>query len=264
MLRCSYCHTYAYASEDASPCPNCGKPLGKAQSDQPAASGTQEKARFEPINRRTQVLLTLLVISMILAIVAVFSDLAQADLMSRVIKGEPVTELEAMISDSRQAAIGSGQAVLGIAVLVVFLAWVYRANKNLRSLRAAGLMFTPGWAVGWFFVPFMNLFRPYQVVSEIWKASHPEVDINDGTSWKAVRASPIVGCWWAVVLISGFLGFGTMQMGLFAATPSDLLDLTYALVVSDGMVVAYSLITIFMVRRISQLQEAKTRLISSA
>jgi len=263
MLRCPYCHTYAYEGKDASPCPNCGRPLGRTHREQAAVSVTQEKPRFEPINRRTQVLLTLLVISMILAVVAIFSDLAQADLVSRVIRGEHVTELEAMINDSRQAAIGFGQAVLAIAVLVALLVWVYRANKNLRSLRAAGLVFTPGWAVGWFFVPFMSLFRPYQVVSEIWRASHPEVDENDGTAWKAVGASPVVGCWWAVFLISGVLGFGTAQMGLSAATPRELLDLTYALVVSDGMVVVYSLITILMVRRISQFQEAKNRLISS-
>ncbi len=27
MLRCSYCHTYVYASQDTSSCPNCGRPL---------------------------------------------------------------------------------------------------------------------------------------------------------------------------------------------------------------------------------------------
>jgi len=30
MVHCSYCHTYVYASEDTSSCPNCGRPLAVA------------------------------------------------------------------------------------------------------------------------------------------------------------------------------------------------------------------------------------------
>jgi len=224
--------------------------------------GYEKQQRFESINKRTQLLFWILVILMVLSIVAFFSDFAQAELINRAIRGEAITESEAIANDARQAAIGFVQIVLGIICAVVFLMWIHRANKNLRSLRAADLRFTPGWAVGWFFVPIMNLFRPYQVVSEIWKASDPKVDTTDDTSWKAVGTSPIVGFWWALFLISAFVA------RMLPVPPSgeellDLLNSTYAYMVYDGIYIAFLLTIIFMVRRISQFQEAKNKLISS-
>jgi len=224
--------------------------------------GYERQQRFESINKRTQLLFWIFVILMVLNIVAVFSDFAQAELINRIIRGEAVTESEVIANDNRQAVIGFGQTVLYIASFVVFLMWIYRANKNLRSLRAADLRFTPGWAVGWFFIPIMNLFRPAQVVSEIWKASDPKVDMADDTSWKAVVTSPIVGCWWALFLISAFVANIALRLVFSGWELSDLLNSTYAYMVSDGIDVVYLLTTIFMVRGISQFQEAKNKLIS--
>jgi tetratricopeptide (TPR) repeat protein len=223
----------------------------------------EKQQQFEPLNKRTQLLLWILVISMVLSIIAIFSNLAQAELINRVISGEDVTLSEAIANDNRQAAIGYGQIALAIASTVVFFMWIYRANKNLRSLRAAGLRFTPGWAVGWFFIPFMNFFRPYQVVSEIWRASNPEVDMADGTSWKAVGTSPFVGFWWALWLTSNFIANIALRLGFSGTTLYDLLNATYASMVSDGISVASLLVTIFMVRGIGQFQEAKNKLVSS-
>jgi hypothetical protein len=258
-------------------CPQCGQSLTGADSEEQRYVSKPEAARrgvatdvdyakprrFDPINKRTQLLLWLLVILVVLDVGAVFSDLAQAELINRAIMGQTVTEAEALANDNRQAAIGAGQTVLYIAYLVVFLMWIYRADKNLRSLRAAGLSFTPGWAVGWFFVPFMNLFRPYQVVSEIWKASDPKVDTTDDTSWKAVATAPIVGCWWVLFLISTFVANITLRLAFGGMELSDLLQSTYAYMVSDGIDVVYLLTTVFMVRWISQFQEAKAKLIGS-
>ncbi|QYO65100.1 DUF4328 domain-containing protein [Leptolyngbya sp. 7M] len=50
---------------------------------------------------------------------------------------------------------------VGIATIVLFLVWLYRAHKNLFSLKPTHLDFSPGWAVGWWFIPFLNLVRPY-------------------------------------------------------------------------------------------------------
>src|SRR5438093_12382214 len=54
-----------------------------------------------------------------------------------------------------------------------FLTWLQRAYRNLPALHATELRYTPGWAVGSWFIPLVNLFAPHQVVSELWKASDP-------------------------------------------------------------------------------------------
>src|SRR5262249_21379522 len=90
---------------------------------------------------------------------------------------------------------GLGLVVSTIIAIVFYCIWIHRAAKNLRALGRRGLAFTPGWCVGWFFVPFGNLVKPYQAVSEIWKASAPDADAD---GWRARSGSSLVGLWWAM------------------------------------------------------------------
>jgi formylglycine-generating enzyme required for sulfatase activity len=90
-------------------------------------------------------------------------------------------------------------AVINIMVLIptaiVFMAWFYSAHKQLNDLGAQGLKYSPGWAVGSFFVPFLNLFRPYRIAQEIWRASNPE-RIASSADWKNGRRSLLIVSWW--------------------------------------------------------------------
>lgn len=88
------------------------------------------------------------------------------------------------------------QYPLVIITFIIFLWWIYRTNKNLRTLSNTWMEFTPGWSVGWFFIPFANFYKPYQVVKEIWNASH-----GNETADRS-----LVGWWWALWLISIYAG----------------------------------------------------------
>jgi len=217
--------------------------------------------QFRSVNNLTKWVSGLYFVLMIASIVAIAFGYAQADLINRAISGEMITESEAVANDVRYAAVGSVQLAVSITSIIVFLVWVYRTHKNLRYLHAEGLRFTPGWAVGWFFVPFMSLFRPYQVVSEIWKASKPEVDTPD--SWEKSTSSPIIGGWWAFFLISNFAGMVASRIWLGGEELSELLTATYGYMVFDATTVVWTIMAILLVKRISQFQEAKYRLISS-
>ena len=75
------------------------------------------------------------------------------------------------------------------------LFWVFRANKNARALSPQTLEYSPAWAVGWFFVPVACLWKPYQVVREIYKASRTP------HGWRSTKAATLVGWWWGLALI---------------------------------------------------------------
>ncbi len=225
--------------------------------------GFKKQVQFKSVNKRTKWVFWIFVTLVILNVGALVSGYAQAELLNRAISGETITWAEATSNDGRQALIGFAQLALYIAAGIAFLMWIYRAHRNLPSLQAANLRFTPGWAVGWFFIPIMNLFRPYQVVSEIWKASNPKVDTTDGTSWKSVATSPIVGWWWAFYLISSFVANIALRTVFSGQEIPDLLTSTYAYMVSDAIDVVHILIAISMVSRICQFQETKNKLISS-
>jgi hypothetical protein len=90
-----------------------------------------------------------------------------------------------------------------VAVLggLVFLFWVYRAAINLRVLGREGMLFTPGWCVAWFVFPLANLFMPYLVMRELWRASESQVGPGS-VLWKKTRVAPLLLVWWISSLLS--------------------------------------------------------------
>lgn len=87
-----------------------------------------------------------------------------------------------------------------LVLVVGFCVWAYRANQNARALGAARIMsFTPGWTVGYFFVPVLHLWKPYQAFLEMWRASDPDLDLDDaaGGPVPSQGAGLILGWWWA-------------------------------------------------------------------
>jgi cytochrome b561 len=94
----------------------------------------------------------------------------------------------------------------GIAFLVsalVFVAWFYRAYRNLRRLGVLNLRYGDGWALGAWFIPFFNMVRPKQIANDVWRGSEPGVDVL--TQWRQVEVPSLVHWWWALYLIQGAL-----------------------------------------------------------
>jgi len=95
--------------------------------------------------------------------------------------------------------------VAAISAEISFLVWVYRANLNCHGFGARSMQFSPGWSVGWYFIPFLNLYYPYQAMKEIWKAS------KNPQNWQRETGSGLVGWWWALRIMS-FVCAGPLGM----------------------------------------------------
>lgn len=79
----------------------------------------------------------------------------------------------------RQALVAIGQLVMLIIVAIPFGMFLAQANRNVRALGAKdlNLEYTPGWMVGWFFIPFANFWKPYDAIKQVWTAaSTPHAD----------------------------------------------------------------------------------------
>jgi hypothetical protein len=103
--------------------------------------------------------------------------------------------------------VGLAQIAVFISTAVVFLIWLHRAYKNLRAF-GVKTETSPGWAVGYWFIPFANLVRPYQAVKELWIKSDPAVDFTHGFAKRlegALATTP-VGVWWFFWIVGGVVG----------------------------------------------------------
>jgi len=91
---------------------------------------------------------------------------------------------------------------LGVFVVtgVLILRWIYRARECLDALKAAGLRFSPGWSIGWYFVPVANLWKPFQAMNELWKAS------SAPQAWRDQPTPSLLRWWWGLWLLVSLLG----------------------------------------------------------
>lgn len=144
----------------------------------------------------TTVLKVMLGISALTAVITILGDLGQWSMLSN----PEVTQEAAEANDIRQALIGLLYLIVYIATTIVFGMWIHRANRNCRGFGAAGMEFTPGWAVGWYFIPIANLFKPFQAMKEIWQVS------SNPRRWQTEPGSALLGWWWALWLIGNVLG----------------------------------------------------------
>ncbi|MEZ5668677.1 MAG: DUF4328 domain-containing protein [Alphaproteobacteria bacterium] len=146
------------------------------------------------IGRTAIVLLTLWVVCQV-AVIGLF--LWQISLFDAVVRDEPVT-LDILESSDTAVALAAGVSfVLYLAGGTVFLCWLSRVRANLPALGVDDARWGPGWAIGWWFVPFMNLFRPCQLTTEVYQAS----DAASTETWR-LRSTGIVGLWWLLWLAS--------------------------------------------------------------
>lgn len=113
-------------------------------------------------------------------------------------------DLEAHAGDWAVGLIMLVDSLVFLIGAVVFLVWLYRVRVNLPALGIDDVRWSPGWAVVWWFVPIMSLFRPYQVVKETWQAS--SADARPG-KWREVPVPPIFKWWWGMFLVGSIVSW---------------------------------------------------------
>lgn len=201
---------------------------------------------FRSAGSRAKWTMILLGMALLVDLIAVPSDLMEYNLLSRFEAGEAVSDQEATTNDTRQMIIGLGQVGLFVACAIAFLMWLYRAHANLPALGATGLKFSPGGAVGWWFVPFANLVQPYRVVAEVWRESVP---------YAGQKGSALVAFWWGAFLIANFLSGQAGRLYWDGEEVAELMraDILYAM--ADGLSVVTAALAIMVVLTIDRGQQ---------
>ena len=50
---------------------------------------------------------------------------------------------------------------------MAFIGWLHAGAKQVQRVTPNLLRYAPGWAIGAWFVPFLNLVRPVQIVNDV-------------------------------------------------------------------------------------------------
>ncbi|GAB3031550.1 hypothetical protein GCM10027285_12890 [Oleiagrimonas citrea] len=140
------------------------------------------------------------------------------------------THVHALIT--LQTTLNGTLILLWVVNVVLFCVWLYRSACNTRALGAQGLDYSPGWTVGYFFVPIANLVLGYQCMREVWKASHaPE-------NWSQIKNPPLLLAWWVTYIAASatsriastmLKGVGTDMQALLIASNIEMVGMALSM-----------------------------------
>ena len=226
----------------------------------PYESPTNVNDHNSPTSLFVRCVLILLVIHAVTASIAAISDGYQIELLG----GGPILPALAKAQDIRQRLLALIEFGFQLAANIGFVIWVYRSNKNARALKAEAMQFSPGWSVGWFFIPFASLFMPYLVLKELWQASSPHY-IKE---WRRASVSPILGIWWAICVVSILLQYSPLPVlfgqkeltdsaGFGTVWLNALREFFWGRMIFDAVGVAASLMTVIVIVSITNLQKQR-------
>lgn len=170
-------------------------------------------------------------------------------------------------TDAQGAFTALGLAGCGLIYTVLFVLCViftcrvtFRMMSNLRKLNSTYAEMSPGWAVGYYFVPFANLIMPMRAMDEIWKGTFSELT-ND------VPPSPkgAIGWWWGCWIAANLVdnvanrlsGEGFLQRSTGPLSPDQINAASATSAVAEVLTL---LACVFMVRLFGKLANAQSGL----
>jgi len=144
---------------------------------------------------------------------------------------------------------GLGFLVL-VPIIVLFCLFMARANRNARAF-GSPMSNTPGWAAGWFFIPFANWWKPYAAMKEIWQGSDPDPSVH---AFQA-RVTPLLPWWWCAWLLRSLGGIAIRFVGKGGSPLQNLLEICQASVAMLAPSVAAALLAAVVVIAVARRQD---------
>jgi len=246
-MECPHCGVSNAAENEF--CSACGGVMREIE-DPPAPKPISRP--FRDPRRLTQWLRWLLVAVVGACIVSGVSEFAQLQLLHAMRDGGFTSEAEMMsaanANDLRETVIAIAAFIIIIGTMVVFGMWIHRMDSNIHALGAPDLRYTPGWAVGWYFVPVANLWKPYQAMSEIWRASRNPI------GWQAEPVGGLLPWWWFWWLASTFVDDIAMRMSWRAEALEELIGVAPVNIVASVLDAVSAFVALLVVRRVQDFQ----------
>jgi hypothetical protein len=120
-------------------------------------------------------------------------------------------------------------------------------------LRVNHLSHSEGWAAGCWFVPIVNLFRPYQIMKELFQETQLFLKRNEVHTTEHLSIS-FLGLWWTLWIIDRIFGQFVFKYSMKADTIDELTTSTIAQLISNGIGIVLAIITINIITEYSKLE----------
>ncbi|WP_312824573.1 DUF4328 domain-containing protein [Epilithonimonas sp.] len=200
---------------------------------------------LRPNAKRARVAINMLWIVMAMDIISMISGYLQYGLLQSIADGILFSSETADKNDSRERVIGIVYSVTYIISAIAFIMWFRRAYYNI-SLKVRNFKFSDDWVAGAWFVPFVNLYRPYQIMKSMFDETSKYLSSNNLKSSK-INVN-IVYWWWFLWIINNIIGQFSMRYSIKAETLDELIFSTQASIFNNLIGIPLAIIAVMMIK----------------
>ena len=194
----------------------------------------------------------LIYVVLIFDVITLVSDFIQHQLLQKIEGGDFISNSTVNANDDRVMGIALIALCIMIVSIVTFIRWFRRAYFNLHQL-SPNMKYSEGMAAGCWFIPFINFYRPYEIMKEMFEKSNYILN-KSGSDLNEESPSNIAGLWWTLWIISTVINqviFRTDQTEI-----GDFLFVSNISLLSDLVSIILALVTISMIKKYSNLEKS--------
>jgi hypothetical protein len=172
---------------------------------------------LRPNEKRAKIAVILIWIVLAAQMAALVSCIIRYYFVKSIQNGEIITNESLKADDYRQLIISWILLIVTIVGAVTFIRWFRRAYFNMHVL-IGRMRYTVIWAAGAWIVPIISLFRPHEIMKEMYDSAEELLE-KDQLLEKNTRRVKIVCIWWAFWVV---LNISSYILNWIASNASDL------------------------------------------
>ncbi|MBL7884329.1 MAG: DUF4328 domain-containing protein [Bacteroidia bacterium] len=195
---------------------------------------------LKPNEKRAKNAIVLIWIVFTLDIASLISGYMQYNLLTAFNNGAEISAEAANSNDIRERVINILYLIAYLISSITFILWFRRAYYNLHQ-RVSPLSNTEGWAAGAWFVPIISLFKPYQIMKELY------IETKALLSKKGITVNinlTTINVWWTIWIINNFIGQFVFRYSLKATSIDELITSTVAGMINNSVGIFLAIITV--------------------
>lgn len=150
----------------------------------------------------------------------VMSDLWSAGVLKDIDAGRIAADQSMISTMEFWDLFAKGMILTTIGVGLGLVKWLNTCYSYAKDAIGASGFKNEGWTTGGWIIPIFNMFKPYQVINEIYKAGNPTYAIPDG--WKKQSGSGLLLTWWIFWAVTHFFGWIVGKQMLKSAIRDDM------------------------------------------
>lgn len=189
---------------------------------------------FEDPVQRSNRLALFVKINLVFMVLFLIAGFYRYNLYAQLSSGIAISQEVIEQVDAVNGILGLAYLVILILTIVFYCKWVYRIANNALSFKPTEFNETPGWVVGWYFIPIANIFVPYIQIKKIYKIS------KNPTNWQNEKSSSKMLWWWLSWIISGSLSNGAARLELKYPDNVEMIKLATTIDIASSIITVIS------------------------